>query len=205
MRRLSALANRTEGSALLEFAIVLPLLVVFVVGIYDFSGAYNQKQKIAHAAQAGAIVAGGQPTGDMYIDPLPNPDPESLQPVVSVIFNSLAADGVLPLANQGTCAVPVTPTPNGGLSWTYTISGCWSYPTDATPGCLNDPADKLRIEIDRGWVPTEATPPVTVGTQVTVSYPYHWRFNSAIQLLFPGPGYSAKTCLSETATVHNQM
>ena len=41
-----------QGSSLLEFAITLPLLVVFVVGIYDFSGAFNQKQKIAQAAQA---------------------------------------------------------------------------------------------------------------------------------------------------------
>jgi hypothetical protein len=196
------LRDETEGSALLEFAIVLPLLVVFIVGIYDFSGAYNQKQKIEHAAQAGAIVASGQPTSDMDSA---TANPESLRPVVSVIFNSLAADGVLPLANQGTCAVPVAPSPNGGLSWTYTISGCWSYPPDATPGCLDDPADKLRIEIDRGWVvPMGDTSPVMVGTHVTVSYPYHWRFNSAIQLLFPGAGYSAKTCLSETATVHNQ-
>ena len=46
-----------QGSALVEFAITLPLLVVFVVGIYDFSGAFNQKQKIAQAAQQGAITA----------------------------------------------------------------------------------------------------------------------------------------------------
>ena len=36
MRRLAKVSNETEGSALLEFAIVLPLLVVFIVGIYDF-------------------------------------------------------------------------------------------------------------------------------------------------------------------------
>ena len=47
----SLLLHDVRGSALLEFAITLPLLVVFVVGIYDFSGAFNQKQKIAQAAQ----------------------------------------------------------------------------------------------------------------------------------------------------------
>ncbi|MGA2426160.1 MAG: TadE/TadG family type IV pilus assembly protein, partial [Terriglobales bacterium] len=70
MRRLRILRHgvvsplRDErGSAILEFAISLPLLVVFVVGIYDFSGAFNQKQKIEQAAQEGAIVAGAQPMG----------------------------------------------------------------------------------------------------------------------------------------------
>jgi hypothetical protein len=176
-----------EGSALLEFAIVLPLLVVFIVGIYDFSGAYNQRQKIEHAAQMGAIVAGAQPTSDM--DPaIPNPD--SLQPVVTVIFNSLASDGVLPLANQG-CAPPVVPSQLGGLIWKYEIKGC---------------PDTLIITIDRGSVTAVPGPPATniVGTAVTVSYPYRWRFNSAIQLLFPGASYAATTNLTETATVHNQ-
>ena len=54
-----------QGAALLEFAITLPLLVVFVVGIYDFSGAFNQKQKIEQAAQEGAILVGAQPLSDL--------------------------------------------------------------------------------------------------------------------------------------------
>src|SRR6267378_7264993 len=106
MRGYTRLRNDVEGSALLEFALVVPLLVLFIVGIYDFSGAYIEKQKIGHAAQSGAITAVGQPTGDRD-----NGNPDSLQPVVSVIFNSLAADGELPLANQGSCTVPVTPSP----------------------------------------------------------------------------------------------
>ncbi len=196
MRRLVRLATQTQGSAVLEFAIAVPLLVVFVVGIYDFSGAYNQKQKIEHAAQAGAIVAGGQPTGDM--DPAIS-DPESLRPVLNVIMNSLAADGVLPLANQGNCAVPVPPTAvsNSALAWTYTITDCSA-----------NPADNLIIVIDRGVVVTgPPLPPTvfTVSTSVTVSFPYHWRFNSAIQLLFPGAAYLPVTDVHETATVHNQM
>jgi hypothetical protein len=46
---------------------------------------------------------------------------------------------------------------------------------------------------------------VAVGTAVQVTYPYHWRFNSVIQLLFPGAGYAAITNVTESATVHNQM
>ena len=54
---LAVLLKDEQGAALLEFAISLPLLMVFVVGIYDFSGAFNQKQKIEQAAQQAAQLA----------------------------------------------------------------------------------------------------------------------------------------------------
>src|SRR6267378_683643 len=118
-RRTVSLLREVQGAALLEFAITLPLLVVFVVGIFDFSGAFNQKQKIEQAAQQGAIIAGAQPMSDIASG---NGNPDSLQPVVTAVFNSLTASGVVP---QGTCAPPVTPkhTPPS-LKWTYTITGC---------------------------------------------------------------------------------
>ena len=185
MAFLARLRNETGGSALLEFAIVLPLLVVFIVGIYDFSGAFNQKQKIEHAAQLGAISAAAQPMTD--IDPL-NANPDSLQPVVAVIFNSLQADNVLP---QGICATPPG-TKVGPLKWQFSIP------------CGTDP---LIITIDRGSAVAVTTDPTktTVSTAVNVSYPYHWKFNSVIQLLVPGASYAATTDLNETATVYNQM
>jgi hypothetical protein len=195
-----SLTREEQGAALLEFAISLPLLVVFVVGIYDFSGAFNQKQKIEQAAQEGAIVAGAQPMSDIATA---TGDPESLHPVVIAVFNSLAGSGVLP--NAGVSCTPPppatpaatrpTPPPAPGLTWIYTISGCSS----AYAG------DKLVVTINRGWV--SGGSPVAVGTSVQVVYPYHWRlFGSVIQLLVPGPnGYSSPTQVTESATVHNQM
>jgi TadE-like protein len=177
-----------RGAALLEFAISLPLLVVFVVGIFDFSGAFNQKQKIAQAAQEGAIVAGAQPMSDIQSS---NINPDSLQPVVVAIFSSLAASGVLPNANNDAgCQMPASATsqPGNALTWQYKITNC---------------PDILTITINRGFA--SGTAPTLVGTTVTVAYPYHWRFNSVIQLLVPGASYSATTTLTENATVHNQM
>jgi Flp pilus assembly protein TadG len=202
------LLKDADGAALLEFAIVLPLLVVFVVGIFDFSGAFNQKQKIAQAAQEGAILAAAQPMSDIETT---NASPDSLQPVVSAIFNSLAGSGVLANANTGACKPPTSstgwvPTSQTGVAWTYSISGCSNNPASTTAGCFGDTTNKLFIQINRGWLTTTPSPPVTVvGTSVTVSYDYDWRFNSVIQLLFPGAGYSAKTCLAETSSVHNQL
>ncbi|HXM11192.1 MAG TPA: TadE/TadG family type IV pilus assembly protein [Terriglobales bacterium] len=197
MLRLDSLRHRSvsvlqdaQGAALLEFAISLPLLVLFVVGIYDFSGAFNQKQKIEQAAQEGAIVAGAQPMSDIVVS---NGNPDSLQPVVTAVFNSLLASGVLP--NGTTCTAPGRVSgPAPGLTWTYTISACTK-----TEG-------NLVIAINRGLVcpACTAAPPAAVATVVTVSYPYAWRFNSVIQLLFPGStGYASPT-ITESATVHNQ-
>src|ERR1017187_9945809 len=183
------LLKSEQGSALLEFAIVLPLLVVFVVGIYDFSGAFNQKQKIEQAAQEGAIVAGSQPMSDIEQS---NANPDSLQPVVVAIFNSLAASGVLPNANTGGCSAPGTVSGGAGLTWTYTIPGCSS----ANPG------DNLVIKINRGWTHNGGG---AVGTVVTVTNPYHWQFNIVIHVLISGASYAAITQLTESATVHNQM
>lgn len=183
-----------RGAALLEFAIALPLLVVFVVGIYDFSGAFNEKQKIEQAAQEGAILAGTLPTSDIQQTAV---NQDSLKPVVVAIFNSLAAGGILPNANLGAGCImpPPTPAPAGPpLAWKYTISGCSKAPYSG---------DELVITINRGWVPT-AGPPAAIGTVVTVAYPYHWQFNSVIQLLIPGASYAAPI-LTESATVHNQM
>ncbi|MFI5118662.1 MAG: TadE/TadG family type IV pilus assembly protein [Terriglobales bacterium] len=188
------LVKDARGSALLEFAIVLPLLVVFVVGIYDFSNAFNQKQKIEQAAQEGAIVAGAQPMSDIASSGSSSTasNPDSLQPVVSAIVNSLAGSGVL---NQGACQPPFPAPAQAGLTWTYTISGCSSAYA----------SDNLVIAINRGSVSGSA--PAAVCTVVTVTYPYHWRlFGSVIQLLVPGPnGYSTPTQVTDSATVHNQM
>src|ERR1035438_10773174 len=113
------LLRDVQGSALLEFAITLPLLVVLVVGIYDFSGAFNQKQKIAQAAQEGAIVAGAQPMTDIAVGSAGSPSqPTSLLPVATAVFNSLAGSGVLPNANQGTCVAPTAATAQAGQAWT---------------------------------------------------------------------------------------
>src|SRR5205085_7477111 len=134
MRRKKEITTRSRGSALLEFATAVPLLVVFIVGIFDFSAAFTQKQKIEHAAETGAIAAGAQTMADIDTT---NPNPDSLQPVVSVVFNSLASDGVLPLANQGTCTVPAPAPQQNGLKWTYQINNC---------------PDSVNIIIDRGLV-----------------------------------------------------
>ena len=193
-RRATEFLRKAEGSAILEFAITIPLLVVFVVGIYDFSGAFNQKQKIEQAAQEGAIVAGSQPMTDIAPSISTSTDPDSLKSVVTAVFNSLAGSGVLP-SNGGNCTRPWPAPAQAAVTWTYTIATCNA----------SNPGDNLVVTVNRGWTAAPSTGPTVVASVVTVTFPYHWRFNSVIQLLIPGAAYAPVTSLTESATVHNQM
>jgi Flp pilus assembly protein TadG len=54
-----------SAAQMVELAVSLPLLIVFVVGIFDFSGAYTLKQKLANAARDAARTAAADPATDL--------------------------------------------------------------------------------------------------------------------------------------------
>ena len=62
-RVLRNLVFGSEGAQLLEFALVLPILLVFSVGIMDFGQAYNLKQKLNNASREGARFAAAENSG----------------------------------------------------------------------------------------------------------------------------------------------
>ena len=49
--------RRDSGQSLLEFAIVLPILLALLVGIFEFGVAWNRKQVLTNAAREGARLA----------------------------------------------------------------------------------------------------------------------------------------------------
>ncbi len=61
------LLGDTRAAQIVEFAVALPLLVVLVVGIFDFGFAFGVKQKITNAAREAARVAASQPTIDLSL------------------------------------------------------------------------------------------------------------------------------------------
>lgn len=54
LRRLRRLRRDERGQALVEFALVLPILLLLVLGIIDFGRAWNLHQTITDAAREGA-------------------------------------------------------------------------------------------------------------------------------------------------------
>lgn len=168
-----------HASQLVEFAVALPLLVVFVVGIFDFSGAFTLKQKLTNAARDGARVAAADPANDLkgFSTPVP----------ASVIDAFLAVHNDLLANNINDCGIPLgtAPTTNTGLTWTYL-------------GTTNCPPGGLTITINRGYYfpltgaalpsasctsqPAGAQTAV-IGTCVSIQYSYQWRFGRAASLL----------------------
>jgi hypothetical protein len=179
IRQIWRCCKDADGSQIAEFAVCVPLLTIFAVGIFDFSGAFNLKQKMASAAQEGALVAATQPTYDLLVATVP--PPPSIQAIEKAIFLDLADQNVLPGAQPNTvnCGGSPTVVKTTTVAWTYTTTGC--------PGTLT-------IVIDRGCVPNGIQPfpncsgPASTGekviySHVTVSYPYLWQFQNVIQLV----------------------
>src|SRR5580704_6395516 len=100
-----------RASQIVEFALSLPLLVLFVVGIFDFSGAISLKQKLTNAAREAARVAAADPTNDLANG--------AGVPPVSVIDAFYVVDNYLISEKLNDCGLSTAlPTQTGGtLTW----------------------------------------------------------------------------------------
>lgn len=182
VRRTWNTLSGARGSQIAEFAVTVPLLALFAVGVIDFSGAFTIQQKMNSAAQEGALVASSQPTFDLVIGqtvPLP---PPSIQAIEKAVFLDLEDQNVLPGAIFNTLGCGTSPNvaaSSTGPSWTYTITGC--------PGTLT-------ITIDRACVvpvgsspgncsPVSSTSEKLIFSHVQITYPYSLQFNGVFQLI----------------------
>jgi Flp pilus assembly protein TadG len=170
-----------------EFAITLPILLVLAVGIFDFGGAFNLRQKLEATAREGARFASAMPTNDLTSGGTPP----------SVVAVRDVVDSYLKNARVNDCGLATSgiPGPSPNLTWTFTgSSGC--------PGGQN-----LTLTIDRGNASFPATiNGVTINvisTQVTIAYPYQWQFNRVIGLMAPGATYAGTSLITTTAVVPN--
>jgi len=173
-----------DAAALIEFAVSLPLLVVLVVGIFDFGGAFNLKQELNNAAREGAHFGAAQPTNDLGLA-----QPPSVNAVRYLV------DSYLQTAHINDCGLGLNSTTwaLGGtnLDWHFSATG---------NGC------SMTMDVIRE-VPSQ----VTIGgatvtmlcTTVQISYPYQWHFNNVIQLLVPGANYSYLGNIQSNATAVN--
>jgi Flp pilus assembly protein TadG len=176
------------GSQVVELALSLPLLVLFVVGIFDFSGALALKQKLTNAAREGARVAAADPANDLSnASDSDLPTPVSVSDAYQVVDNYLLSDKI------NDCGLGGSITPKiSALTWTYTSTGS---------GC---PATGITLTINRGCLTPEGGPPTVnvVNTCVTITYPYSWRF-TGVSALFGG-GFAAPTGITTTAVAFNE-
>ncbi len=171
-------AWQNDGAAqIVEFAVALPLLVLFVVGIFDFSSAFTLKQKLTNAARDAARNAAAGPANDLTQPELPIP--------VSVSDAFLVATSYLSANKISTCGILPNAIPTG-LTWKF---------TGAAPGC---PPAGITLTINRGYyfpstgagLPSVDCTPQTVNpgqlavvaTCVSIQYGYRWQFGRVASL-----------------------
>jgi len=189
---LARLGWRNDRAAqLVEFAVALPLLALFVVGIFDFSNAFTLKQKFTNIARDAARVAAADPANDLY-------SPSATAPIpLSVMDAFRDVDSYLFLNRINDCGIVASGSPVG-MTWTFTGTG---------NGC---PPPGLTIIINRGYYFSAAaasqpasncsTPQlggaqtVIIGTCVSIQYVYQWRFGGVANIL------GASTVLPTTIT-----
>ena len=189
-----------HASQMVEFAVSLPLLVVFIVGIFDFSGAFTLKQKLANAAREGARAAAAGPANDLGGPSAPALVPVSVGDAIQVV------DGYLTNAKVDDCGLSgASGAPDGALTWKYTATG-------GTCG-----ASGITVIINRGFYfsQTASTPATScvlapgggplsavIATCVSIQYAYSWRFNRVVGLL--GSTSSVPSSMTTMAIAMNE-
>lgn len=141
--------KRERGAELVEFALVLPLILLLLVGIFDFGSLFALRQKMTNAAREGARI--------VVSTPLTNSSCTSSTPCSIV---AAAGAVVQYMANAGasiSCIQPDSPTTSTALEWTYS--------------CTNGTS----LVINRGYSFPGPDDSVVPATQVTLVYPIEWR------------------------------
>jgi hypothetical protein len=191
-----SLPGSGDGAAIVELAVSLPLLIVLVVGIFDFGGAFNLKQELNNAVREGARFGAAQPTNDLC---------GSCNPPPSINAVAYLVDGYLTAAHINDCGLSGVLTGSSGPPWSYSA---------ASGGCAGTLTLKIAKDPSTGsGTPTCSLTMSNYGangvsvnapcTRVSISYPYLWHFNNVIQLISPGSSF-ALTNIQTNATVANQ-
>jgi|SRR5215472_696268 len=188
-----------DATQLAEFAIALPLLIFFVVGIFDFSGAFTLKQKLTNIARDTARAAAADPATD-----LSSSLPYSVNDAFYVFDNYLLANNI---DDCGIKSMTPTAVTTQSLSWQVNVS------SSSSSSC------GITFTINRGYylpLATTSTPPSesctplaptasatqVVATCVSVQYSYQWRFGQVAGLL--GRNAVLPTSISAVAVAMNE-
>ena len=194
----SGLLKSSAASSLAEFAISLPLLVVLVVGIFDFGGAFNQKQQLSNAMREAARFGASEATNDLAVGPAP-PSVDAIRTMVS---------GYLVAARLPDCGLG-SQTASTGPPWVYTASGGCPGPLPLILTIRRDPpGGAFNGSPSCSVTATGYGSPNPIGTlnmactNVSIAYPYQWHFNSVIQLLVPGATLALSTITASATAVN---
>jgi len=156
---------------LYEFAVMLPLLLIMVVGIADLGAAMTLRDKLTNAVREGTRIAIGQPTADLL-----QPNPMTVQAVRDAVVNYLNDTGLqVTLSGSAPCASAL-------FSWTY---------------CFTNSGQMV---IERQYLFTSGST-LVIATRVTVRHPFQWTLGPVVGLFqsgsFSGPSMISSRSVME--------
>jgi hypothetical protein len=174
--------DRSRGAVLVEFALVLPVLVVFVLGIVEYGNLWRQVGTLERATQQGARAVSAQANGRYA-------DFEGLRSIDAVtrgmsgvtidrviIYRATAADGQVPAACLAGSVANTCNTYTGPQVQTVSPVG-FPSPSLTNPSCGGG-------SWDIAWCPTTRPRsdinPVRVGVHITATY-------TPVTGILPGP------------------
>lgn len=141
-----------RGVELVEFALVLPILLILMAGIFNFGSAFALRQKMTNAArEAARIVVSSSLTNQNCASTTPCSIVAAVTAMVAYMNNAGASLS---------CVQPDSPATSGALEWTYT--------------CPNG----VRIVINRAYTISANGGALLPATQVTFIYPFTMRLAS---------------------------
>jgi len=168
-----------RGSQIVEFAMVLPIFLVFTIAAFDFGHVFALRDKLDNSAREGGRIAASLPLSVEVSGSAPSANTTAVaQAVFNYLFDAKVVHGC---------------TLNGGAS-----SGTFTWSFSAT----NCP-DNLGITVERNYQVLVSGNTVSM-SRVTVSYPAHFLFfHRVIGLLAPGASYPSTFVLTPQAVMPN--
>ncbi len=152
------------ASQIVEFAVVLPLLIVLLVAIFDFGEVFNTKQKLHSAARETVRFTANITPADLT----QGANAPSISAARMVMYSYLQT------AKLNTCGLDAVNPSYNNYVWTYI----------ASTGC---PAPLVLVIANP--VPVQNGEKTLLGSRVTITYPVRWRFNIVVPLIAPEARY----------------
>ena len=161
-----------SGQAVVEIALLLPLLLVLVFGVIELANAINQGLTIAAATREGARVAGALVNGGgaLGCGSGQSPNAANVDPIIVASVERILTGTGAPITLQNVTQIRI---------WKATATGdevvgfanVWTYQANSGPVVDGDALDF--VQQSQPWLPctrSNVTPPDSIG--VTVRYTY---------------------------------
>ncbi len=129
--------GRSQGQALVEFAIALPILILLVAGVLELGRGYSYAIAVSDAARDGARYVAGKTVA-------------TNGPGIAAMCNLIKAD-LAAVTTNVSCATPVTVTPpRPGMDYTVPVGGQAVVTVNcvASADCMGTTNLQVRSEVD---------------------------------------------------------